>query len=445
MLAFNVPIFFIAYIALIYCAVRVKASGFLLLLSLFITTRFLLASLHLYTYPEIMLGFSINSLFSLLSTLVLFYLSKKIYFLSRYLIPLYLFMFVIIVSSLVNQTIGGLFTGLLKWVLLVEIVVLCYLSLIVDGKRNVMKLLCIPFLAVLVAQYISFVLGIAKNTEDSLGKSYIGGFYHEAVFSVMLLTGLIVTLMAFSVSQSRYKYYWIILGAFYLFGIYIANYRTAMVATFVFILYFAYKLISRSSTGFKLGLSGLALICIGLLMLIQVVFQYERFEDINSILSGEIQLFKYPEHYTVQEGKILSGRVVMWASYIDQFNGFNIIGKIIGRGAESWKLYFGKHAHNSFVSYIFEYGVFGLISFIYIMFYFGFMASRSINSVCLNVVSGGYIGFWILCLGTLPFWQIEGIFLFSIATACIIYAHAETDEDDLTDEDDFTDQDYLTD
>ena len=94
----------------------------------------------------------------------------------------------------------------------------------------------------------------------------------------------------------------------------------------------------------------------------------ERFADIATVLYNFDELIKAPEYYTSEEKRLFSARVYLWSSYLSVFFTSDLATQLIGLGPESWQDLFRYYAHNTYVSYLFEYGYLGLLSFFILIF-----------------------------------------------------------------------------
>ncbi|MDP6881742.1 MAG: O-antigen ligase domain-containing protein, partial [Alteromonas macleodii] len=146
--------------------------------------RFFLSAFHTITYPSLVAGFSINALSSIsVAGLGLFFLPFAVFTLKK-LFPFYLLFAVIAVSGFVNMKIPGAINVLVKWCYFLVLAGALFLSIRVQGQQETFKKLLVAFVMPVTMQVLSILLGHAKAAEADGSTSFIGGYNHEAAFSM---------------------------------------------------------------------------------------------------------------------------------------------------------------------------------------------------------------------------------------------------------------------
>ena len=204
-----------------------------------------------------------------------------------------------------------------------------------------------------------------------------------------------------------------------LVGIYFANYRTTMIA-----------IAPMAMAQFTAGISGrfirdqraivaAAAFVIALAGVIGVSwFLQQRFQDVTTVAESRGLMIKPPAEFSVAEGKTLSGRSYIWSSYLYAYLRGSDVQHVIGFGPETRAL--TKYAHNTLISYLYEYGVVGVILIIY------WWAAMFVAG--LRIVLGpkvrllvAHVSFILLNMGTMPLWMIEGNILYGILCGYTLY------------------------
>ena len=154
--------------------------------------RFVLSAFHPLTFPSIAGPLSINALYSVFIIGLGFLLIVHRLLRLKNLLPVYFLVVMILISSLYNSTFGASIQTLLKWLFFVVISLAVYESVIRAGRALTLEKLLKSFSVPVIMQFVSVLLGYSKATENDGSISYVGGYYHEAVFSVILITALML-------------------------------------------------------------------------------------------------------------------------------------------------------------------------------------------------------------------------------------------------------------
>lgn len=420
---------YISSVVLIICYIYVLkkfpyvrcAKPFLVLFSLFVF-RLILSFNHQISFKPLVVGQSLNSLFSILSVAILLLVVSRSFARFKGAIPLYL----LISSALASGFYSGLIVGgaivAMKW-LLMFLIISCLLDLFRQfGLEAVVKPFSYVFLGLLFSQFLSLVLRQGKDTEsivsESNAVSYIAGYAHEGAFSVLLFMGLLISSILLLVKKEKP-----LLPFVFFVALIFANYRTTVLSAVIpvlFIYFAAYYVGAKRD--FKIfvmtGIGGGAV----LLTLVMGESIVSRFGEIGTALSGigELMSIDYSV-FTREEKRLLSSRLYLWNMYITEYNQLGFLGKIFGAGPESWPKYFVVYAHNNFVGSLFDLGLFGLISLL-LLFWSTFVSMLKICDFRVKVTLLGLLaGFFIMSNSTMPFWAIEGIYTYSFLFAIALW------------------------
>jgi hypothetical protein len=143
------------------------------------------------------------------------------------------------------------------------------------------------------------------------------------------------------------------------------------------------------------------------------ILAQERFADIGTMLDKNTSLLQPPERFSEEETRMFSGRAYLWSQYIDAFLDGSIINILVGFGPEGWVGRFSLYAHNTFVSYLYELGLFGVAAFLWILIS-NFLRALHASSADMPILISCHIGFFVLNLATMPFWTLEGAILYAL-------------------------------
>jgi hypothetical protein len=197
-------------------------------------------------------------------------------------------------------------------------------------------------------------------------------------------------------------------------GIALANYRTALLAT---ALPAASLAVSKLMRRFVPKQRSVVFVFLGVVTVFVFLgiatLARERFADIGTTLDKGASLIQPPESFTRQETRLFSGRVYLWSRYIDAYLNGDIINILVGFGPEAWLDRFSLYAHNTFISYLYELGVFGLAAFVWLLISNFLTALRTRGDERL-VLTSCHIGFFVLNLATMPIWTLEGAILYAL-------------------------------
>ena len=385
--------------------------------------RYALSAFPEYTFDPVVAGVTINALGALATVGVGFLIIDRKAFLLRPVLPLYIFLVAVFFSNVLNGQIIPLITGGSRFLYLLVITLAAYLALLKNGPTVVCKKLLPAFMLPVSLQIVSVGLGIEKRgvvsyeQAESTGRNYVGTFSHESDFSLILLAALFVSILWTDRGKLFYLVSLCVLGA----GMMLANYRTAILATAPFMIAGALQLVEYVEPKFR-GLT--RTVSVGLILAVVMVGPNQdelvgRFSDLGEV--SNLDFFREPASVNEQERDLLTGRYYIWVNYISAWRDEDPVHRTFGRGTDSWEEQFRLYAHNAFVSYLYEYGWFGLLMFgAYWVHFLSMCGAASIASRKPIYILGG-LGFTILACATMPLWQISGAILLGLIGGAVMY------------------------
>lgn len=381
--------------------------------------RNVMQAMHTTTYKPLAAGMSLNAVASIFMVGVGLLCINWRHLALKFLIPFYMLIGLAIISAIANGNIGpGLITVLSKYGYLIVVTLSVYGAMKKSADGAFMTSLLWAFAPVLIYQLFSVVLGISKNTETDINSnSFIGGYNHEAVFSVILATCL--TIACFATKLNKYLKYGLIFAC--IAGIILANYRTTLVAIApLLLMFFGFSSLAKFPKRDRPAVVSVLVVLIALALgLISLLFA-ERFSDVAVATSGDVNFFKPYEQYTVEESRLLSGRPRIWSAYIYAWMAGDITEYLVGFGPESWSTAFPIYAHNTLVNYLYEYGLIGVASILFLWFSMLGAAMR-VRHPHRGLVIGAHLSFLMLNMSTMPMWMIEGNLLYGVICGYTLY------------------------
>lgn len=373
-------------------------------------TRYMMSAFHSVTYSASPLGLSWNALGScLIFGLGLLVIDVRLLRL-RFFVPLYVLLAVILLSGLVNREVSGTVNAVIKYGYFLVLVCGMSEALARQGEQRFLKLLVWTFLPLIVFQGLSVVLGVSKATETDGSTSYIGGYNHEAAFSVALATGFVMTTV---VKELKAAVKTALLTAM-LAGLLLANYRTSIIAI-VPTLFVQFALGSteqfpkrqRLLIGSVMALAGFAFVVAA------SIFMEDRFSDVGTLLSSGTDLIQRPHLFNRENGQLMSGRIVIWNQYLFAWADGSDLQWLLGFGGNSWEDRFTNYAHNTLVSQLYEYGILGVLSLLYLWSAM-FLSVLRIRRGPRTKLIAAHSSFILLSLATMPLWMIEGYIFYGL-------------------------------
>lgn len=261
--------------------------------------------------------------------------------------------------------------------------------------------------------FIAFALGMGKASEADGSTAYVGGFGHEANFSIMVLA-LVIPVMAATRWSARTRLLMLLAMTVSLF---LANYRTSILTAAPFLLlYFGYALMSmfqRSSRG---------PLIVGLITMIFIAALFVRFpmtdriDAIVDIATNPTEQIRHPDSFTREQQSQASGRSYIWSTYGYAFAEAGQTEKIIGHGTQAWQGVMKVYPQNTLLSFLYDYGLVGAISVIIFWLALIVMAAMAPMPwrLWLLAYNGGLL---LLNMSTQPLYLVEGLILYSVLFA----------------------------
>lgn len=396
---------------LVYRAISRRCNKYLAFAVVALWLRFFLSAFHQITYDPLVAGFSINAIASIgIAGFGLLLVPRNVLSLKT-LTLMYAFFASIIVSGLLNGNIVGLINVMVKWCFFLSLTGAMFMAIRKVGKDEVMRKMLVAFFLPVSLQVMSFLLGEAKASESDGSTSYIGGYNHEAAFS-MIIASFTLVVGLISPKYIRFRGTLFLLGCFLLV---IANYRTSVLAILPIAAIFAYNSMeAKIPQRFKAVFLISAFFGISLVFLLLSYSMQDRFADVFVFLTSIDDLIKAPMYYSDAEKDIFSARVYIWSQYLYVYSQGDWLHQVVGWGPESWSGRFPKYAHNTYVSFLFEYGLVGTVIFMLAVGSFLKHALRIKNRRFALMLFASMLGFLIMCFATMPLWNIEGLILYAI-------------------------------
>lgn len=386
--------------------------------------RFTAASLHSITYVSIAGPISLISLISMISVVAsavyLLKLNCRVFF-NRHFMLIKLIIVLMLISALINNHILASVASVVKWLFLLQLIWLIHYCFKYDGVKDTLRILGLAYSYPVVMLLFSVLLGVKKATELDGSLSYLGGFYHESVFSNMIYGALLIYVIHFVISQN-YSMTKLLPSLFFIFFLtLLVNYRTTVIASAVVVIAVIYSIYNKQSIQLK-ALSLVSVVIATLLAsFVDLTSTIERFEEIPQAVSRISTFISLPEYYSMEDKKFFSGRIYLWSQYISEAMEGSVVRQWFGLGMDSWKSVFRLYAHNTIVSFYYELGLIGvfLISALFINYimYITRISDKGVKWLMLGI----YLSFLVLNFGTMPLWQIEGIIIYALVIATITY------------------------
>lgn len=401
-------------LALVIRQARSRSERFILVAVWF---RYVLSAYHTYSFRPVAAGLTGQAIGSI-GILALGLATIDIrHLLQRYFLPCFAIIALIALSGVMNGEIGGAMIAITKYGYFLVVAVSLYEALGKDGERRVLTQLLWAFAPLLVFQALSVALGVVKAGESDGSASYIGGYNHEAAFSVSLATCLLVVCLAGKVSGMLRNA--LLLAC--LAGIYLANYRTTILAVAPLIFtYVAWPELKELTPGqrpiVRFGAVMVGVVAIGAAALVMQT----RMADMGAAFSNLDTLIKRPEAFNTQDQRLLSGRPYIWSTFIFAYVDGSDLQHVLGMGPESWEGRFGTYPHNSLIAYLYELGWVGVILLVILWTWMLIHAWRVKTSARPRLLAG-HASFFLLNLATMPHWMVEGNIFYGILCGYTLY------------------------
>lgn len=379
--------------------------------------RYLAAAHHTFTFQPSFLGMSWNALGSSAVFLMGLFLVRLRHFLLKALIPFYAVIAVILMSGAVNHDLPDTIDVIVKYGYLAIITISVYEAMDQWGEQRTLNLLLWAFVTPLLLQALSIAFGVAKAGEADGSRSFIGGYSHEASFSIIAATCFVIACFA---SNLKVWIRGLILFAC-IASIVLANYRTAIFA-FAPLAFVQFNLdvINRFAPRQRIIIGvGIGIVS-GIGAIVAAWLMRERFQDLVILWESAGNLFKPPDQYTAEERILLSTRPFIWSGYITAYLEGGPKNLLLGFGPDSWIGTFAVYAHNTLVSTLYEYGLLGVLAMCYLWGAM-FIGTLRIKKGPRGKLIAAHLGFFLLNMATMPHWMLEGDILYGVICGYTFY------------------------
>lgn len=381
--------------------------------------RLAAGALHPFTFQRSPLGVSYNALLSLLICMVGIFVVRRRSITDATILPFVPLLLLIIVSGVMNGAYAELTIGFTKYAYLI-ILVMAVVDAFQDiGPDRIFRLLLLPVTLPLCLQLLSIALHIPKPGETDGADSYIGGYNHEASFSILLLVGIFA---ACFIRDIRLP---VKLGliAYGFIAILLANYRTAILSVLPLVATSVLRAVPSVVIAKQrvVVVAAVVIVAFGLVS-VGTMLGGDRFSDLNAASQEQEQgdLIKRPEYFSLEDRRVLSGRPYIWSMYYYAWSDAPFKQKAIGYGAETWPKTFSVYAHNSLVSALYELGICGVVATLIMWLSMLAIALAARAGPRLEIVAA-HASFLILNMATMPLWQIEGVIFYAILCAYTLH------------------------
>lgn len=380
--------------------------------------RYTAGAYHLYMFKPLAGGLSGNALLSIgITAFGLLFVVRPANLALKWLLPVYALVGLALLSAGLNGDVTGGVNAGVKYAYMIVIMIAVFQALRSDPDARFLSWTMVSFLPLLVFQALSLALNLPKGSEDGDGLVWIGGYNHEAAFSVAMMTGFMVGCFAKSAPRGVRVAF---LAATFL-GILLAGYRTTILAAAPLALaVFLSGLTLSVRRDQRMSMAVTAVVAGVLLVSFAALSYSESFADLGAFLSDPAGLIKPPRDFDLLERQVMSARPLIWSSYIYAWADGTPIQHLFGLGPESWEGVFKVYPHNTLVATLYELGWLGIAAMI-ALWTVMFAAAASAQGERFKLLAA-HFAFFLLNMATMPFWQVEGLALYGLLCGYTIYA-----------------------
>ena len=380
--------------------------------------RYMMGAYHAYTFKPIAAGFSLNALASIVIVGIGGLVIRKRHLGLAVLMPLYLLMALALLSAALNDDPAGALNSVVKYAYFGVILVATFETLRQEDRERFMSRLIWVFAPLLLFQWLSVALHLPKGSELGDGLVWIGGYNHEAAFSVALLTGFTVACLAYRLHPMLRL---IFLFAT-VFGVFLADYRTAILAMLPLAFATFWISISQYVKSYqRRPISAVVLmLCLVGAAVVMIAYQ-DRFADLATFLSDPGSLIKSPRSFTQMDRQIMSGRALIWSEYLTAYANGTSLNHLFGFGPESWTKAFDVYPHNTLISILYELGGIGVVAMLLLWTAMAAQAFRA-RAHERPILIAAHASFILLNFATMPFWQVEGLALYAVLCGYTLFS-----------------------
>lgn len=383
--------------------------------------RMILGAYHAIMFKPLVAGMSGNALVSIAVVGIGLLVIRAPHLMLKALLPVYLIMMLAVLSGVLNADMSGVMTVTVKYTYFIIILIAAFEALRQDHDERLMPLLCWAFTPLLLFQWLSVALNLPKGSEMGDGLVWIGGYNHEAAFSVALLLGFTVGCLAHRLHPMMRLAF---LG-FVAVGIFLAGYRTSIFAAGPLMLTAFWVAITQYVGESQRRIVAAAALMVAIVGAAGVVVAYhQHFADMGTFLSNPGALIKPPREFTQVERNILSARPLIWSEYLYAYAAGQPHQLLFGFGPESWDLAFDVYPHNTLISTLYELGAVGACAMLLFWISMASMVFRA-RPVDRPMLIAAHLSFFLLNMGTMPFWQMEGLALYAVLCGYTLFSARE--------------------
>lgn len=411
------PVTMLLLVPLVIAARRAGSiAGAFVVVALWLRTT--AGAYHLYMFQPLAGGLSGNALLSIgVTGFGLLFVVRPANLALKWLLPVYALIILALLSASLNGDAAGGVNAAVKYAYMIVIMIAVFQALRSDPEARFLSWAMVSFLPLLVFQALSLALNLPKGSEDGDGLVWIGGYNHEAAFSVALLTGFLVGCFARSAPRAVRVAF---LAATFL-GILLAGYRTTILALAPLALAVFLSGLTMSVRRDQRGPMAVTAMVAGVLLVSVAALLYrESFTDLAAFLADPAGLIKPPRDFDLLERQVMSGRPLIWSSYIYAWANGTPLQHLFGLGPESWEGVFKVYPHNTLVATLYELGWFGIAAMV-ALWTVMFAAAASAQGERFKLLAA-HFAFFLLNMATMPFWQVEGLAFYGLLCGYTIYA-----------------------
>jgi len=411
------PVTALLLVALVIAARRAgSVAGAFVVVALWM--RYTAGAYHLYMFQPLAGGLSGNALLSIgITAFGLLFVVRPANLALKWLLPVYALVGLALLSAALNGDAAGGINVAVKYAYMIVIMIAVFQALRSDPDARFLSWAMVSFLPLLVFQALSLALNLPKGSEDGDGLVWIGGYNHEAAFSVAMMTGFLVGCFAKSAPRGVRVAF---LAATFL-GILLAGYRTTILAAAPLALAVFLSGLTLSVRRDQRVPMAVTAVVAGVLLVSFAALSYsESFTDLAAFLSDPAGLIKPPRDFDLLERQVMSARPLIWSSYIYAWAEGTPLQHLFGLGPESWEGVFKVYPHNTLVATLYELGWFGIAAMI-VLWTVMFAAAASAHGERFKLLAA-HFAFFLLNMATMPFWQVEGLALYGLLCGYTVYA-----------------------
>lgn len=328
----------------------------------------------------------------------------------RTLLPVYVLLSVSLLSGVVNGEPMGIANDVIKWAYFVGVMLLSYRAMALYGSDRALRALLATLVVPAIMFTASYVTGNAKATELDGSISYIGGYFHEAMFSSIMFS--IFALGCLIRWQTAASFAFIL--CFGIFAVLMVNYRSTVVALAPVLLALAAAAFLRS-VGSRFAVAASVALAVPVLAALPFALDAlpDRYAEIADFTENLATLSKDPIELTFRERSMFSFRISAWVDYLYSFREGDLVTHIVGYGPNAYDRVFRLIAHNTFITAVWELGYLGLMASLFMGIYYSLLPlwiedrydKLVVTALMMSVVVNG--------LASMPLWTIEGLIMYA--------------------------------